>query len=66
MISGTIGEILTRKSEALWSIGPEASVFEAIQLMADKNIGAVLVMRGNELLGVMSERDYTRATRCPA
>ncbi len=60
MISGTIGEILTRKSEELWRIAPEASVFEAIQLMADKNIGAVLVMRGNELLGVMSERDYTR------
>ena len=60
MISGTIGEILAHKSEALWRIAPEASVFEAIQLMADKNIGAVLVMRGNELLGVMSERDYTR------
>ena len=60
MISGTIGEILAHKSEGLWRIAPEASVFEAIQLMADKNIGAVLVMRGNELLGVMSERDYTR------
>ena len=60
MISGTIGEILAHKSEELWRIAPEASVFEAIQLMADKNIGAVLVMRGNDLLGVMSERDYTR------
>jgi CBS domain-containing protein len=60
MISGTIGEILAHKSEGLWRIAPEASVFEAIQLMAEKNIGAVLVMRGNELLGVMSERDYTR------
>lgn len=60
MISGTIGEILAHKSEALWRIAPEASVFEAIQLMAEKNIGAVLVMRGNELLGVISERDYTR------
>ena len=60
MISGTIGEILAHKSDELWRIAPEASVYEAIQLMADKNIGAVLVMRGNELLGVISERDYTR------
>ena len=60
MISGTIGEILAHKSEELWRIAPEASVFDAIRLMADKNIGAVLVMRGDELLGVMSERDYTR------
>ena len=60
MISGTIGEILAHKSEELWRIAPEASVYEAIRLMADKNIGAVLVMRGNELLGVISERDYTR------
>lgn len=60
MISGTIGEILAHKSVELWRIGPEASVFEAIQLMADKNIGAVLVLRGHELLGVMTERDYTR------
>ena len=57
---GTINEILKHKGTNVWSIAPEATVFDAIQLMADKNIGAVLVMRGNELLGVMSERDYTR------
>src|SRR5438874_2562950 len=60
MITGTINEILTPKGPQLWSVGPDATVFEAIQLMADKNIGALLVMSGDKLLGVVSERDYTR------
>jgi CBS domain-containing protein len=57
---GRIGEILTRKGPNIWSVAPEATVFEAIQLMADKNVGALLVMSGDRLLGVVSERDYTR------
>lgn len=60
MIPGVISEILSNKSSQLWTISPEATVFEAIQLMADKNIGALLVMSGDKLLGVVSERDYTR------
>ena len=59
-VSGTVGEVLRDKGGTIWSIAPEARVFDAIQLMADKNIGAVLVMSGNQLLGVLSERDYTR------
>jgi CBS domain-containing protein len=59
-ITGHIGALLSAKNPALFTIGPDATVFEAIKLMADKNIGAVLVMAGEELVGVMTERDYTR------
>jgi CBS domain-containing protein len=57
---GTISEILGRKGSNIWSVRPDDTVFEAIQTMADKNIGALLVMTGERLLGVISERDYTR------
>ena len=60
MIAGTIPDILQHKPGQLWTISAEATVFDAIQLMAEKNIGALLVMSGNRLLGVVSERDYTR------
>jgi CBS domain-containing protein len=60
MIPGTIHEILAHKSPALQIVPPEASVFEAIQAMAERNIGALLVMRGEQLVGVVTERDYTR------
>src|ERR1035437_4262738 len=55
-----ISSLLHEKSAALWTIAPEATVFEAIKLMADKNIGALLVMSGGQLHGVFTERDYTR------
>jgi CBS domain-containing protein len=57
---GTISEILNHKGSAVWSIRPDATVFEAIQLMAEKNVGALLVMDGEQLVGLISERDYTR------
>jgi len=60
IISATISEILGHKGDRLWSIPPEATVFDAIQLMSECNIGAVLVMEGSALVGVLSERDYTR------
>lgn len=59
-IHGTLDVILSHKNHALWSIAPNATVFDAIQMMATHNIGAVLVMRDSRLLGVISERDYTR------
>jgi CBS domain-containing protein len=58
--NSTINEILNRKGPAAWSIAPDATVFEAIQLMADKNVGAVLVTENGKLVGIISERDYTR------
>ena len=59
IITSTISAILNHKGAQVWSIPPEMMVFDAIQLMADKNVGALLVMSGDKLLGVMSERDYT-------
>jgi CBS domain-containing protein len=58
--SGTVGALLHHKGNRIWSIHPDATVFEAIQFLAHKNIGAILVMDGEQLVGVMSERDYTR------
>lgn len=60
MISGTINEILSHRSSPLWTIPPEATVFEAIQVMADRNIGALPVLAAGKLVGIVSERDYTR------
>jgi CBS domain-containing protein len=58
--SGTVSAVLRHKGSTVYSIAPEATVFKAIKLMADKNIGALLVMSGGKLAGVFSERDYTR------
>jgi CBS domain-containing protein len=59
-ISGTIDAILKSKTADLYSIAPETTVFDAIKIMAEKNIGAVLVTAGGKLVGIVTERDYTR------
>lgn len=56
----SIASILNEKGDAVWSVTPESTVYEAIAVMADKSIGAVLVLRGEELVGILSERDYAR------
>ena len=56
----TVRHLLDRKGRAIFSVGPEDPVLEAIQLMADHHVGALLVMKGNELAGIISERDYAR------
>jgi CBS domain-containing protein len=58
--AGTVGVLLARKKPAVWSISPDATVFEAIQLMADKNVGALPVIDNSRLVGIISERDYAR------
>jgi CBS domain-containing protein len=51
---------LHHKGASVWIIPPDATVFEAIQVLAKKNIGALPVMEGDKLIGIFSERDYTR------
>lgn len=55
-----ISSVLFHKASALWSVAPETTVFEAIKLMAEKNIGSLLVMSEGKLAGLFTERDYTR------
>ena len=60
-ISGKVSSILAhKKASTVWSIGPNAMVFDAIQLMDEKNVGALPVVDNETLVGVVSERDYTR------
>ena len=59
-VSGTIGAVLNQKSREIYSVSPDATVFEAVKLMDEKNVGALLVMKGEKLVGIISERDYTR------
>jgi CBS domain-containing protein len=58
--TGTVRVLLARKDPVVWSISPDATVFEAIQLMADKNVGALPVIDNSRLVGIISERDYAR------
>ncbi|MGH8171044.1 MAG: CBS domain-containing protein [Steroidobacteraceae bacterium] len=55
-----VRHLLDRKGRALFTIEPEDPVLEAIRMMADHHVGALLVMRGSELAGIVSERDYAR------
>jgi CBS domain-containing protein len=59
-VSGTIEAILAQKGTETFSISPDALVFEAVELMANKNVGALLVIENDKLVGLISERDYTR------
>ena len=59
-VAGTVGGILAQKVSTVWSIAPTAMIFDAIALMADKNIGALPVVENDKLIGIISERDYTR------
>jgi CBS domain-containing protein len=52
--------ILRTKGPEAWSMAPDAMVYDALKLMAEKNIGAVLVMDANRIVGILSERDYAR------
>jgi len=56
----TVAHLLAAKGSDAWSIDPGASVYQALELMADKNIGAILVVGDGVLVGILSERDYAR------
>ena len=56
----TIRLVLKRKGHEAWSVSPETSVYDALEIMAQKGVGALLVISANKPLGVFSERDYAR------
>jgi CBS domain-containing protein len=56
----TVGDILRIKGNDVWSTTPDATVYEALQTMAEKNVGALVVLDANAVVGIMSERDYAR------
>ena len=56
----SVRQMLSEKGSAVVSITPDTSVFNALKVMNEKNIGAVLVMEDEELVGIFSERDYAR------
>jgi len=55
-----VGEILSAKGTDVWSVTPQHTVFAALVLMAEKEVGALLVLDGESLVGIFSERDYAR------
>ena len=55
-----VSQLLQGKGTDIWSIKPEAKVYEALQMMADKNVGALVVLENEKLVGIISERDYAR------
>ena len=56
----TVNDILKNKSQVVFSVEPTQSVYEALVVLGEKNIGALVVMQGDELKGILSERDYAR------
>ena len=56
----TVRDLLQGKPAAVWSVSPDATVFEALAVLAEKGIGAVVVVEGGKLVGILSERDYAR------
>ena len=59
-LTGTVKSILAGKGGPFWAVAPEQSVYEAIEIMANRSVGALLVMSGEDLVGILSERDYAR------
>jgi CBS domain-containing protein len=59
-LNGTVQSILDRKGSQFWAVRPDQSVYEAIEIMANRGVGALLVMSGDEMVGILSERDYAR------
>jgi len=59
-LTDPVGSIIKNKGQQIWSVKPEATVYTAIEMMADKGVGALLVIVDDKLTGIISERDYAR------
>jgi CBS domain-containing protein len=62
-MSKSIGQILKLKGSDVWSIRPDATIYDALVLMAEKGVGALVVIDEGELVGIFSERDHARKVR---
>ena len=56
----TVGQLLNAKGRLVWTIAPDATVYDALELMAEKEIGALVVVQAGQVVGLLSERDYAR------
>ncbi len=63
-LHGTVADMLALKGTTIYAVAPDATVYEAIERMDRWRVGALLVMRGEELVGIVSERDYTAKSSC--
>jgi len=59
----SVDRILRQKGSGVFSISPDATVYEALEMLEEKNVGALLVMAGDNLVGLLSERDYIRKVK---
>jgi CBS domain-containing protein len=59
-ITGKVRSLLLGKGAEVWSLSPSSTVYDAVAMMADKRVGALLVMEGSQIMGIVSERDYAR------
>lgn len=55
-----VSDILNSKGHDIWAVKPDDTIFDSLRLMADKSVGALLVMDGDKLVGIVTERDYAR------
>lgn len=56
----TVGQLLDAKGTNVWTIGPDATVYQALEQLADRNVGALVVVKDGKVCGIVSERDYAR------
>ncbi len=56
----TVGHLLDAKGHEVWTIGPDATVYDALELLSDANVGALVVVKDDKVCGIVSERDYAR------
>lgn len=56
----TVRELLHGKPDMLWTVSPQATIYQALEILSEKDVGALPVVEGNELIGIFSERDYAR------